>query len=511
MNTLIDPPDHSGDHGPMAARSNTPRLSARTSGSGRTRRSFLRVLSAAAACGLVPSVFQAAPSRSRSSGRGARVIVIGAGVSGLCAARELTRREFDVVVLEGRGRIGGRLSTNRTLGAPMDLGANWIEGSQGNPIAELARDFRIQTVVDEGEEAWFAYRNGNRISDAAIERFERLWENIYEGVQRKGGRLDSDASLGEMLEAEMSRRDFTPEERAAMVWLMGTLETDTAEDLGLCSVRATDTDEGFSGSGLLFPQGYDQIAAGLARGLNVKLNRTVTGVTATKEGVRVIAESTPGALGCATSCHGTKGATTGGARTTFDADWCVVTIPLGPLKKRAIEFDPPLPAEKRRAIDRIGMGVLNVLAVKWDRVFWPREARYLSALTGVRGDFPEILCWNHIAGVPILKGFTGGTFARRLEEMDDEAAVKKFLTTLRAITGQPVPDPVGAVRSRWGLDHWTGGSYSYSPPGIGKADYRALGAPSGRVLFAGEATEPDYPGTVHGAYLAGIRAARQVA
>ncbi len=439
-----------------------------------------------------------------------RVVVIGAGMAGLGAARMLVRGGYQVTVLEGRNRVGGRLFTDRSLGVPMDLGANWIEGSRGNPITALAREFQVRTKVDDGQDSWLVYRDGRELDDDAVDGLEELYESILLRAQRVGEDRDEDASLGEALRAEMARRRLTIEEREGLEWLIGAFETDTAEDLEKCSLWDTFEDEEFEGDDLLVPGGYDAIATGLARGLDIRLGRTVTGVVATEAGVRVSASRTPDAATCAASCHAGKGASTAPATETFDADWCVVAVPLGPLKSGAIAFDPPLPYAKRRAIDRIGMGALNIIAVKWDRVFWPREAKYLSAITGARGEFPEIVCWNHVARVPILKGFSGGRFSRRLEESSDENATRDFLSTLRKLTGARVPDPVGMVRSRWGLDHWTGGSYSYSPPGVSSVERRALAAPFGRVLFAGEATESQYPATVHGAYLSGLREARRI-
>ena len=67
------------------------------------------------------------------------IVVIGAGMAGLAAARDLVARGFEVTVLEGRNRIGGRIHTDRSLGAAIDLGATWIEGTRRNPIRRLAR------------------------------------------------------------------------------------------------------------------------------------------------------------------------------------------------------------------------------------------------------------------------------------------------------------------------------------------------------------------------------------
>ena len=74
------------------------------------------------------------------------VIVIGAGIAGLAAARDLSIDGYDVLVLEARNRIGGRIWTSRDLGVPADLGASWIHGFEDNPISRLAKRHGIEIL-----------------------------------------------------------------------------------------------------------------------------------------------------------------------------------------------------------------------------------------------------------------------------------------------------------------------------------------------------------------------------
>src|SRR5882672_7532767 len=118
-------------------------------GPGLTRRDFVR-RGAGALAGVV--VARRFPFFSRKTN--AKVIVIGAGMAGLSAARRLVdeygyRGKGQVIVLEARNRVGGRIATNHDLGAPVDLGAIWIHGSQGNPVSALADRFRaVRTPTD---------------------------------------------------------------------------------------------------------------------------------------------------------------------------------------------------------------------------------------------------------------------------------------------------------------------------------------------------------------------------
>ena len=74
-------------------------------------------------------------SWSMGTGKAERVIVVGAGMAGLVAARLLHDSGFVVTVLEARDRIGGRTWTDDSLGAPLDLGGSWVHGVDGNPLA----------------------------------------------------------------------------------------------------------------------------------------------------------------------------------------------------------------------------------------------------------------------------------------------------------------------------------------------------------------------------------------
>src|SRR5688572_22677600 len=79
-----------------------------------------------------------------------RVVIIGAGVAGLAAARTLHDAGYQVTVLEGRDRIGGRVWTSRAMdGIPVDLGASWIHGIDDNPVSELAEEAGVETVATD--------------------------------------------------------------------------------------------------------------------------------------------------------------------------------------------------------------------------------------------------------------------------------------------------------------------------------------------------------------------------
>src|SRR5690349_21460139 len=90
-------------------------------------------------------------SAATAAGRAERVIVVGAGMAGLVAARLLHDSGFAVTVLEARKRIGGRTWTNDSLGAPVDLGGSWVHGVDGNPLALWCDKLGVRLVESHGD------------------------------------------------------------------------------------------------------------------------------------------------------------------------------------------------------------------------------------------------------------------------------------------------------------------------------------------------------------------------
>lgn len=133
-------------------------------------------------------------------------------------------------------------------------------------------------------------------------------------------------------------------------------------------------------------------------------------------------------------------------------------------------------------------------------------------LTEPRGRWQGMLNWRKYSDVPALIGYAGGSPARATEAMSDAEAAAIMMENLRTIFGRNVPDPTGIARSRWAMDHFSYGAYSFLPVGASAADRNALAEPAGnRLFFAGEATHVQYVGTLHGAYFSGEREARRIA
>src|SRR5207253_7362468 len=104
---------------------------------------------------------------------------------------------------------------------------------------------------------------------------------------------------------------------------------------------------------------------------------------------------------------------------TFDADAVLVTVPLGVLKKNLIQFNPPLPAEKQKAINRLDMGVFNITAIKFEKAFWPKEPHILFFTQFDKPSIRVFFNLYHFSENPIIVGFSGVENAKQLEKLSE--------------------------------------------------------------------------------------------
>jgi monoamine oxidase len=450
-----------------------------------TRRELLQGLVAgAAALGVAGGC-----GASRGNGDDA-VLVVGAGVAGLAAARELVRVGFAVTVLEARDRLGGRVHTSDAWpGIPVDLGASWIHGTRGNPItalADAAGAVRVPTSYDSAQLHIAAELRAAGVRTAASEAAGDL---VARAV-RRAWRGDRDVSLQAALDAALRGRTVAPGFRSQLAFhLDSTYVQEWSGDADALSAWQIDEDQAFGGPDVLFPDGYGQIVDHLARGLAVRTGEPVTGIA-----------------------YGAGGVVATTRRGEHHAGHAVITLPLGVLQAGGVTFSPPLPARTRAAVTALGMGSYMKTWMRFDRVFWPERFDWHGHLAPTPGIWSEWVSLAKLDGTPVLLGFNAGSRARRMESWSDERIVADAMPVLRDMFGARAPEPVAVQVTRWTRDPYARGSYSFYAVGSTPGDRRALAAPvAGRFVLAGEAVHDRYPSTVHGAFLSGVRAARTIA
>ncbi|HLO87116.1 MAG TPA: FAD-dependent oxidoreductase [Nostocaceae cyanobacterium] len=432
--------------------------------------------------------------KKKSSGKDADVIVVGAGIAGIEAARVLQSQGYKVVVLEGRDRIGGRIWTSRTLqNIPLDLGASWIQGTRNNPLVEITRQFKIKTLPTDYDSLTQYHSNGEEFTEKESQQLDEYFTELMGELEKKREQMQEknqkDISLQAAIDKVLAKIELDKQELIGLNYSINTtIEHEYAADSDDLSLYNFDQDKELKGGSVLFPGGYSQIPNKLAENLTIRLEHIVKRIEYSNGSVKVITN---------------KG--------TFTADKAVITLPLGILKTGTVEFYPALPTRKQTAINKLGMGVLNKVYLRFSKVFWDKNSDMLGYLSQNKGEWCEFLNIYKYTKQPILLCFNAGSYGEKLETLTDTKIIQSAMKVLRTIYGENIPNPEDWLITRWGADQFTKGSYSYLPVGASNADREALAEPvANKLFFAGEATSKDYPATVHGALLSGKQAAKQI-
>ncbi|PPR90634.1 hypothetical protein GOBAR_AA30049 [Gossypium barbadense] len=426
------------------------------------------------------------PNGARRPVRIPSVIVIGAGMAGIAAARALHEASFQVTVLESRDRIGGRVHTDYSFGFPVDLGASWLHGvSKENPLAPLISRLGLplyrtsgdnSVLYDHDLESYALFdMDGHQVPQELVTKTNKVRQEHSE-----------DMSISSAFSIVFERRPALRLQGLAhkvLQWYVCRMEGWFASDADTISLKSWD--------------------------------QAVTNIVRRYTGVKVTVED----------------------GTTFAADAVIVAVPLGVLKAKTIKFEPRLPEWKEAAIDELGVGIENKIILHFDKVFWP-NVEFLGVVADTSYHCSYFLNLHKATGHSVLVYMPAGQLARDIEKMSDEAAVEFAFMQLKKILPEawapeellpgghglmvrgylPVINTLAKgidirlshiqyLVSRWGTDVNTLGSYSYDAVGMSHDLYERLRVPVDNIFFAGEATSMSYPGSIHGAFSTGQMAA----
>jgi monoamine oxidase len=424
-----------------------------------------------------------------SQSNSADVLVIGAGAAGIAAARELVDAGLSVIVIEARDRIGGRVFTDRSMGVPVDLGASWIHGTEGNPLTDLADQYGLERVVTDYDDIRVFDGDGHLLNAAQYDDMEARFTDVMDAVYEQQEEVETDTDLGSVFEDAVEDADFSSIDAHRVRYLATvSIEHEFAADVDALSLWNWDEGSGFEGDDVIFPGGYGVIFDALARDLDIRLNQVVQTIRYDTDGVIVETD-----------------------RDSFAASRVIITLPIGVLQSDSIRFSPDLPAWKTASIQQIGSGTLQKAVLRFSKAFWDTNSHLLGFVANSGRFWMEWVDLFTLTGTPLLMGFNAGSAAEAMEARSDAEIVADAMGVLRTIFGSAIPDPIEWRISRWHHDPLARGSYSYLPPGATPDDRAQLGTPvDERLFFAGEATATDFPATVHGALLSGRRAAQEV-
>lgn len=414
--------------------------------------------------------------------KGTKVIVVGAGISGLGAARALVDQGAEVVVLEAKPHIGGRLLTDYSMGAPFEYGAGWIHGpSAANPVTQLAAAVNAKTFVTDDESLAVFDSQGERIDEDRLDEIDETWEEIIERLDRELEDYDTRSLHDAIADTRRSAlRD------PGMRWAFSAYtEFSKGGPIEELSAVYHDDDEAFPGADVVVTTGYDKILVPLAAGVDVRLSNAVTAIDYGGDGVVVRTQSEE-----------------------FKGDYVVCSVPLGVLKAGSLTFGPSLPKEFRSNIDGLGFGSVTKIALEFDSVFWDEDTQYFGVITEDKGRWNYWLNYRTFSQQNILLGLSIGAYALVADQMTDEQMTSDALKVLRTVWEDAVGEPTRVKTTHWSTDPYALGAYTYPRPGSRPSQFDGLAEPiEDRLFLCGEHTLFDYAGTAHGAYMSGLRAA----
>ncbi len=427
--------------------------------------------------------------------KGQRVTVVGAGLAGLVAARELAARGADVQVLEARKRLGGRVYTEHDsdLDAPLEFGGEFIDGEHRS-IRALCKELKLelQPILKRGFGLALDVNGRVRVFNS----MRTVWHDFKQALAAEAdafGRADCDwgstaAQLiaRQSLSALLRARGATREAVALSQSLRGFYLADPDQLSALVAVEQTmqPADPGdvtFS----RIKGGNSRLVDALAKNPRMTIVREsiVMRVEQDAQQVRVIV------------ADGTK------KGRVIKSDYLVLAIP--PTVARTMAFDPAVPASLKRAWQALGAGPATKAHVRFDTAWWRKAGRPRAFGTNLdTGAIWEITSGNS-SGLTMLAGGRASAAFRALLEDGGPQRVIRRLSWL----GEP--EDARDFRSvSWELDPFARGGYAVFGPDF-KPEWRSeLARPVGRIFFAGDHTSRKWQGYMNGAVESGQQAAR---
>ncbi len=421
-------------------------------------------------------------------------IVIGAGISGLEAASVLQENNMNVLILEARDRIGGRLQTTTMDGAWTDLGASWLHDIDNNVLADLAREYGIPLINTPFTAGDIGLFNGStQITDPDI--------NTYYSNQFLSILTRTFASCGTFEDAvNCYTATITPPTSIYTPFVYNLIYSSWFGD----NTKYISSTVGPSYLNLghdAFPSGgYTNFINTIfnINSLNIELNSIVSTINYTND--QVVINTSSGMA--------------------YSANYVVITVPLGVLKTNSIQFIPSLPASHQLAIQNMGFSLMDKVFLQFDSVFWnPNFTLVLPYTPDSSINYDMILTYSNFvpdpntpgSNPPILLAFLLGDWARTSEPLSDAQIVNNVMAQIQTIYPSAPSQPVQYQITRWGQDPFSLGAYMYPSTNTSYLDIVNLTLPvQNKLFFAGEAVNQIRSGTADAAYTSGYNAASAI-
>ncbi|XP_035687697.1 polyamine oxidase 1-like [Branchiostoma floridae] len=425
-----------------------------------------------------------------------KVVIVGAGIAGIAAAKTLHENGVDdFVILEGSDRIGGRMKQVEFGGVKVEVGANWVHGrSNNNPIWELVQKYSISGKESNYDDFVVRNKTGNDVTDQAEAQTERL-STAQDYLENWRGQIRNDTLPDVSLEVALKLGGWkakTPLERILEYFDYEFEYADPAEVTSLNNTGRVAEDFSDEDYFVTDQRGFGHIVDRLSNEFlspndpRLQLNKVVETVNWTDH-TEVTFTTTDGSI--------------------YRGEYGLMTVSIGVLENEVIDFIPDLPDWKVEEIYQFRMGQHCKIFLKFPHKFWDDSEYIMYA-----GSFwPQYAIWQNLeapgffpTGTNILMVSALANEVQAIELQSDEETKQEVMAVLKNMYGDNIPEPESILVPRWLTDPLFFGAYSNWPVHVNTQDFEKLAAPVGRLYFGGEATHAKYNGYLQGGYLSGI-------
>ncbi len=433
------------------------------------------------------------------------VIIIGGGVAGLSAANRLKESNIPFIILEGSDHLGGRALTLDIAGnnsSWIEMGAAWIDDHKTNSVYHMLNEVNTEVVPTSFNPRIYDQKTNQwKGGLGAINTMLKFQKNNKKILQVSDEFANLKEKVDAILPGNPKREDYFMLKSTQEMLNGGTLEEMHQNVFSPGYWAYLNYKET---SSVMITGGYKKLIDLLSSKLTneeVRLNHWVTSVSVLQDSSIVVKTSD---------------------ETIFEGSQVIVTVPLGVLKSGTIKFEPEFSKRKQGAIERVGFGDVEKVALSFKNAFWRKNQNKAGALFSIPDpieSYGAIVDVTETTGArpgasttPSLACIFGAEKAKWAAE-NPEDAVKLVLSDLKKMFPETYEEPIATAVSNWTTSPFSKGCYAFASVDTKLGDFRILAEPThnGRILFAGDAYAVDtYMGSVEGAFISGERAANVI-